>query len=145
MIPPRDELTVLGAMFARAADVHAVHWRDPRLLTVGQGGEWLKGADWYRGRGRVVWEAAIATGRRAWFATKAKANANAEPGKDREVKRLALSPKLATIIDKSYENVSWAAMRDHLIESGGAVSIVPWGFPCGQHVSWDEFGCSRLG
>lgn len=85
-------------MYRQAAEMHAVHWCDKRLLQL----SWLKGAAWFQGRGRDDWEAAINRARNDWKRVK-----TLHPS-------LELSAKLICVIDASLARASWKALQQHL-------------------------------
>jgi hypothetical protein len=96
--PPLDPLVVLEAMYLRAAEQHAKFWKNRTLLTL----PWLKGANWYGGRGRAEWELTIERGRQAWETAKASATG------------AKFSLKLIAIIDQSFVRASWKNLQARL-------------------------------
>lgn len=84
-----DPLQMLEAMFLRAAELHARFWHDNNLI---DGNPWFKGALWYRNRGRLEWEAAIAFNHKAWQAAKELERGNPD---------IHFSEKLVRIIGES--------------------------------------------
>ncbi len=104
--PTRDPVAVLEAMYMRAAEIHALFWNDERLLKQ----SWLKGAKWYSGQGRAIWELGMDRARQAWASTKSKISS----GKT----QVAFSPKLVSIIDESLAKASWRSLQTHLNKPG---------------------------
>ena len=104
MDPPRDQVEVLRAIFQRAADLHARFWCSPTLLAPSN--SWLKGACWYGGDGRRVWDLGMRRGYKDWAAAKARFLAPDSP--------VTLSPKLVHVIDESFAATSWEKLQSHL-------------------------------
>jgi hypothetical protein len=93
---PHDPVEVMERVFLTAADQHAKFWRDPTLLNEG----WLKGADWFRGRGRAAWEAGTDLARVGWEWAKAR-------------KDVSYNPRLIAIVGTSV-----------VMEDGGLMTVV---------------------
>ncbi|GJJ75955.1 hypothetical protein EMPS_08313 [Entomortierella parvispora] len=99
-LPPATDM--LDQMFLTAAEMHAQHWNDSRLLQL----NWLKTAAWYRGTGRTRWEWSVQAGIRAWEKGKAMAASG-----DYNVK---YSDKFVKIMDASLNNASWERFQERL-------------------------------
>jgi hypothetical protein len=100
-----EQKTLLKSIFNAAAQVHAAHWKDPRILEM----RWLKGVDWFHGEGRESWERSMNVGVTAWEGAKARflgANSS-DPS-------FIMSEKLVSIIDRSFASASWQALQDFL-------------------------------
>ncbi|KAI1314417.1 hypothetical protein EDD11_002204 [Mortierella claussenii] len=94
--------TMLEQMFITAAEIHAQHWNDSRLLNL----SWLKSAGWYQGSHRTQWEWSVQAGAVAWKRGKAKV-----AGGDYAVK---YSEKFVKIMDESFERASWETLQQRL-------------------------------
>lgn len=104
LTPPVPEpLVVLEAMYLNAAKMHAAYWNDHNLLQY----NWLRGTNWYNGRGRDLWELYMEHGRTVWEA--GKRLLTNDPSKS-----VILSPKLVSIVDKSFEKASWGKLVQRL-------------------------------
>ncbi|KAF9980696.1 hypothetical protein BGZ65_004785 [Modicella reniformis] len=99
-LPPATDM--LEKMFVTAAEMHAQHWNDSRILQM----NWLKSADWYRGVDRIRWEWGVQAGAVSW----AKAKAKVANG-DFEVK---YSEKLVRIMDRAFAQASWKKLQQRL-------------------------------
>eukprot|EP00123_Amoebidium_parasiticum_P001068 comp12065_c0_seq1/m.6778 comp12065_c0_seq1/g.6778 ORF comp12065_c0_seq1/g.6778 comp12065_c0_seq1/m.6778 type:complete len:465 (-) comp12065_c0_seq1:632-2026(-) len=100
--PPREPLPVLRAMYANAAKMHAMFWRDENLKKT----SWLKTTPWYNGSGRGKWEAGVEYGRKCWVAAKEKVK-----GSDG---KLVFSPEFVAIIDESFARADWGELQKHI-------------------------------
>jgi hypothetical protein len=103
--PKRDQVSTLETIFVITAKQHALFWNEKSLLNE----SWLKGADWYRNKGRENWEHSMATCLRRWQSAKVKAS---KPDSG-----ITLSDKLVSIIDKSFASSSWEKLQAHLKNS----------------------------
>ncbi|CAO3573420.1 unnamed protein product [Mortierella alpina] len=101
-LAPPSATEMLDQMFLTAADMHAQHWNDSRLLQWG----WLKFAGWYRGSGRTQWEWSVQAGLSAWEQGKQKV-ASGELS-------VTYSEKLVRIVDESFKRASWERLQERL-------------------------------
>ncbi|ORZ14302.1 hypothetical protein BCR41DRAFT_354641 [Lobosporangium transversale] len=93
---------MLEHMFLTAAETHAQHWNDRRLLEL----TWLKTAGWYHGLNRIQWEWSVQAGAQAWEMGKAKATKGDFPVK--------YSEKFVKILDEAFERASWDKLQQRL-------------------------------
>jgi hypothetical protein len=97
-VKAHDPLHLLENLYRRAAEMHARHWCDRGLLKLG----WLKGAQWFSGKGRGEWETSILRARQAW------AHALKQPA------ALQFSAKLVSVVEASLSKASWSLLQAHL-------------------------------
>lgn len=96
-----EAVTCVETLFKGAAEMHAKTWMDESLLQM----EWLKGSQWYQGRGRGEWELAMERARCLWHRAKQMYG---------DTSSVYFDPKLVGIIDRSFEESSWSSLQDHL-------------------------------
>ncbi|KAF9962310.1 hypothetical protein BGZ72_007363 [Mortierella alpina] len=99
---PPAATEMLDHMFLTAAEMHAQHWNDSRLLQSG----WLKFTDWYRGSGRTQWEWSVGAGSSGWEKGKRQAASG-----ELSVK---FSEKFVRIMDESFRRASWEGLQARL-------------------------------
>lgn len=100
ILHPRAPAEMLRDMFVAAAELHAAFWCN---FAVVKQHPWMKGAAWFHGARRGAWSLALKTARNSWEAEKLRIAAG--NGK------LNWSPKLVSIIDKSYAASSWSTLQ----------------------------------
>ena len=122
-IKPVDKLSVLTEVFLTAADLHARYWCDPSLKRM----SWLKGADWYAGKGRASWEVALQVAKRSWEGAK---------GELIDTGAVKYDPRFVALIDRSFEDSSWAALQRHCIDPA-----IPWTLSHGDHHASNMLWC----
>eukprot|EP01094_Clydonella_sp_ATCC50884_P021169 TRINITY_DN4591_c0_g1_i1.p1 TRINITY_DN4591_c0_g1~~TRINITY_DN4591_c0_g1_i1.p1 ORF type:complete len:453 (-),score=139.11 TRINITY_DN4591_c0_g1_i1:63-1421(-) len=93
---------MLAGMFESAAALHARHWRDTSLLKR----DWLKAAQWYRGRGRVSWELALRRSYHSWQCVKLL-----HTGEEGEA---SLDERFVATVDASFARTSWRELQQHV-------------------------------
>lgn len=98
-----DPLAALEAMYLNAAKLHVAYWNNSSLLRY----SWLRGTNWYNGKGRDTWELYMEHGRTAWEAGKRATIQD-------PLKSVVFSPKLVSIMDKSFEKASWVKLVQRL-------------------------------
>lgn len=94
---------MLKNIYLKAASMHAKYWNDKTLLD----NKWLKAVNWYAGKDRASWSMGLKRANQLWIKAKSKINSN-------DVK---WSPKLISIIDKSFENTTWEKLQEQLNDS----------------------------
>ncbi|KAG0316413.1 hypothetical protein BGZ99_006922 [Dissophora globulifera] len=99
-LPSTDKM--LEQLFITAAEIHAQHWNDSRLMQLG----WLKTAAWYQGRNRTRWEWSVFAGANAWALGKANAASGEYPVK--------YSDKFIKIMDDAFSRASWERLQARL-------------------------------
>ncbi|KAF8939801.1 hypothetical protein BGZ47_008040 [Haplosporangium gracile] len=99
-LPPSADM--LDQMFLTAAEMHAQHWNDQRLLKL----DWLKSTGWYKGSNRVVWEWSLQAGAVSWEKGKAM---SASGGFD-----VKYSDKFVKIMDSAFKRASWERLQTRL-------------------------------
>jgi len=97
-----DPVDTLRKMFLSSAELHAKFWKSEALLKQ----HWLREANWYSKKSRVVWEMSLDKGRTSWQAIKR----SIDEGKI----GFKFSPKLRDVIDTSFAKASWESMQAHL-------------------------------
>ena len=99
---PCEPEQILKEIYIKAAEMHAIYWNDRSLLNK----KWLKYADWYEGKGQATWSLGIKGSKRYWDKAKIEMKSS--------LASVKWSPKLISIIDKSYENSTWEKVQEQL-------------------------------
>ncbi|KAF9085729.1 hypothetical protein BGX23_009426 [Mortierella sp. AD031] len=97
-----QSIDMLDHMFLTAAEMHAQHWNDKRLLEL----DWLKTTGWYKGTNRVGWEWSVQAGHFGWEKGKAMSASG-----EFEVK---YSDKVVKVMDDAFKRASWDRLQKRL-------------------------------
>ncbi|CAE8600265.1 unnamed protein product [Polarella glacialis] len=103
--PPAEQ--VAKQAFLCYAQLHAEFWQSEQLLQL----SWLRGADWYQGRGQDSWQAAQQMAADSWSEIRAE---NSKAPADQAPEALQWDPHLVACLEVSFGKVSWQQFQSDI-------------------------------